>query len=119
MQRLGYQLFPVNPIYAGDTILGEKCVSSLAELKGTSNIDCVQIFRSKDVAESLAQQTINLWNQLPEKDKAKNPLVFWLQEGVISPQAARVAAQAGLDVVMNRCTYKECQRIMGSMATYV
>ena len=54
------------------------------------------------------------------KDKLKVK-VFWLQEGVINEEAALLIAQEGGDmkVVMNRCTYKECQRYMGPMATYV
>jgi O-acetylhomoserine (thiol)-lyase len=46
---------------------------------------------------------------------------FWLQEGVIAPEAAALISTKGrpsLGMVMNRCTYKECQRLMGPMATY-
>ena len=46
---------------------------------------------------------------------------FWLQEGVIAPDAAALISsegRPGLGMVMNRCTYKECQRLMGPMATY-
>jgi len=50
-----------------------------------------------------------------------NAKVFWLQEGVINEEAANLIAREGgkLKVVMNRCTYKECQRYMGPMATYI
>ena len=46
---------------------------------------------------------------------------FWLQEGVIAPEAAALVSskgKPGMGMVMNRCTYKECQRLMGPMATY-
>jgi O-acetylhomoserine (thiol)-lyase len=38
---------------------------------------------------------------------------LWLQEGVVSPEAARIATEGGLAVVMNRCIYKEAQRWRG------
>lgn len=44
--------------------------------------------------------------------------IFWMQAGVVSPEAARLASEAGMDVVMNRCIYKETQRIRGAMATF-
>jgi len=57
---------------------------------------------------------------LKVRDKL-NAKVFWLQEGVINEEAANLIAREGgkLKVVMNRCTYKECQRYMGPMATYI
>ena len=45
-------------------------------------------------------------------------LHFWLQEGVISPKAADIAKDGGLQVVHNRCTYKEAQRLRGTISTY-
>jgi len=117
MQRLGYKIIPVNPLYAGKDILGERCYSSLADVKQaiSSPLDCIQIFRSKDVALDVAKQAAASW----APSNSTIPPVFWLQEGVISPHAARFASSAGFDVIMNRCTYKECQRFMGPMATYV
>jgi len=118
MQRLGYKIIPVNPLYKGKEILGETCYASLADVKKSveTPLDCIQIFRSKDVALDVAKQAATSW--APDSNSTFPP-VFWLQEGVISPNAARFATQSGFDVVMNRCTYKECQRFMGPMATYV
>lgn len=55
---------------------------------------------------------------MAEEAAEVKPKVFWLQEGVISPKAAEVARQAGLEVVHNRCTYKEAQRLKGTISTY-
>ena len=45
--------------------------------------------------------------------------VIWMQEGIVSEEAAQIAADAGMDVVMNRCMWKEVQRLQGSITTYL
>ncbi|GAA0307772.1 O-acetylhomoserine (thiol)-lyase [Gracilibacillus halotolerans] len=103
MQRLGYKIIPVNP--RETEILGEKAYPDLKSVP--EPIDIVQVFRSPEAAIEVAKEAIEV-----------NPKVFWLQEGVISPEAERVAREAGLQVVHNRCTYKEAQRLRGTITTY-
>ncbi|CAM3939571.1 PLP-dependent aspartate aminotransferase family protein [Alkalicoccus chagannorensis] len=105
MKRLGYKLIPVNP--KETEVLGEKAYPDLASIPDDIEIDIVQIFRSPDVAVELAEEAIQI-----------NPKIFWLQEGVISDEAANLAKDAGLEVVHNRCTYKEAQRLKGSISTF-
>jgi len=105
LQRIGYKIIPVNP--RGGTILGEKVYASLKEIPVP--VDVVQVFRAPEAAPGIAREAA----QLPGRP------VFWLQEGIESQEAAEIAAGAGLPVVMNRCLWKEVQRLQGSIATYL
>lgn len=103
MQRLGYKIIPVNP--AETSVLGEKAYPDLTSVP--EKIDIAQIFRSPEAAVELAKEAAEV-----------RPEIFWLQEGVVSPEAAAIAREAGLEVVHNRCTYKEAQRLRGTISTY-
>jgi O-acetylhomoserine (thiol)-lyase len=105
LRRLGYRIVGVNPAYAGQEILGEPCVSTLEEVPHA--VDVVQVFRGAEHAPAIAREAAS--HSAP---------VFWLQEGVISDEAAQLAHAAGKWVVMNRCVFKEVQRIRGPLATY-
>lgn len=103
MQRLGYKVVPVNP--RETEVLGETAYPDLRSIP--FSIDIVQVFRSPEAAIEIAKEAAEV-----------KPKIFWLQEGVISPEAAKIAKSAGLDVVHNRCTYKEAQRLRGSIVTF-
>lgn len=103
MQRLGYKIIPVNPVET--EVLGEKAYPNLTSVPGP--IDIVQVFRSPEAAIGVAKEAIQV-----------KPKIFWLQEGVISPEAASIARNGGLDVIHNRCTYKEAQRLRGTIVTF-
>ncbi|RDY70709.1 aminotransferase class V-fold PLP-dependent enzyme [Halobacillus trueperi] len=103
MQRLGYQIVPVNP--RETEVLGEKAYPDLRSIP--FKVDVVQVFRSPEAAIEIAKEAAEI-----------RPDVFWLQEGVIAPKAAQIASEAGLEVVHNRCTYKEAQRLRGTIDTY-
>lgn len=103
MQRLGYKIIPVNP--RETEVLGEKAYPDLRSVP--EQIDVVQVFRSPEAAVELAKEAAEV-----------RPRVFWLQEGVISEEAVTIAKGAGLEVVHNRCTYKEAQRLRGTISTF-
>lgn len=103
MQRLGYKIIPVNP--KANEILGEKAYPNLKAIPGP--IDIVQVFRSPEAAVEVAKEAVEV-----------QPKVFWLQEGVISEKAVEIAKSHGLEVVHNRCTYKEAQRLRGTISTF-
>ncbi len=102
MQSEGYDIIPVNPRYAGQTILGQPVYSSLEEIPRP--VDIVDVFRRPSEAPDLARQAIDI--------SAK---VFWLQLGVINEEAARIAREGGLDVVMDRCVKIEHARFFGGL----
>jgi O-acetylhomoserine (thiol)-lyase len=100
MQSQGYRIIPVGP--KGDEILGEKVYRSLTEIPFP--VDVVQVFRAPQyVPEVLAGV-----RQMQHK-----PRFLWLQEGVVHQEAAREAVAYGLDTVMDRCTWKEYDRVHG------
>lgn len=92
MQRAGFQIVGVNPQYAGQTILGETCVSSLAEL--TRPIDVVNCFRRSEDMVEVALAAVKL-EPLPK--------VLWMQQGIANAEAREIAEAAGIQVVEDRC----------------
>lgn len=91
LQEHGYEIIPVNPILAGQEILGEKVYEKLQDVPGP--IDIVDIFRRSEFLPEVAADFI-------ETD-AK---VFWAQLGLESDEAAKILKKAGKsDIIMNRC----------------
>jgi len=94
----GYEVIPVSPKLAGKELLGQKAYGSLAEIPHP--VDMVDVFRNVDAAYGVAQEAIAI--------KAK---VLWLQLDIINEQAAVLAKEAGLKVVMDRCPKIEIPRL--------
>ena len=90
LQEHGYRIVPVNPRYAGRSILGERCYAGLREI--TDKVDVVDVFRKTEDVPPIAEDAI-----------AIGAKVLWSQLGVRDDEAARLAEAAGLKVVMNRC----------------
>ncbi len=88
LKRQGYKVIPVNP--KGGEILEEKVYTSLAEIP--EKIDVVDVFRPSEETPDVARSAA--------KVGAK---VLWLQQGIFSEEAERIAREAGMQVVMNRC----------------
>lgn len=109
LQAQGYRIVPVNPNYAGQQILGEKVYPDLrsaaeALATGGTRIDVVDCFRKPEEIEAIARDAI-----------AVHAGALWMQLGIENQAAADIAADAGLDVVMNHCMKVEHSRLM-SMA---
>jgi uncharacterized protein len=85
----GYRCIPVNPNCA--EVLGVPAVASLAEIEGP--IDLVDVFRRPQLCAAHAREAV-----------AVGAAALWLQLGIASPEARRIAAEAGLDYVENACT---------------
>jgi predicted CoA-binding protein len=100
LQAHGYRIIPVNPQYR--EILGEKCYPSLRELP--FKVDVVDCFRKSEEIPAIADDAI-----------AIGAKVLWMQLGVINQEAARKAAAAGLDVIMDRCMKIEHGRLFGGL----
>jgi uncharacterized protein len=98
LQSRGYRLSLVNPNLAGQTVLGERVVSSLAELVEQPEI--VDVFRRSEFVPDVAEAAI-----------AAGAKVLWTQLGVLNMEAAKRASAAGLLVVQNRCTAIEVRRL--------
>jgi predicted CoA-binding protein len=86
----GYRVIPVRPLDC-DGVLGVPCVASLADID--EQIDLVDVFRREDAAPGHAQEAVEA-----------GAGAFWLQLGLRSAEARRIATQAGLDYVEDACT---------------
>ncbi|MBP6530832.1 MAG: CoA-binding protein [Burkholderiales bacterium] len=100
MQRAGYRIIPVNPRYAGQNILGEPCVASLADVK--ERIDIVDCFRRSEEMVDVATAAAAV---------APLPRVLWMQIGVMNAEAAAIARDAGMTVVQDRCLKLDYQAL--------
>ena len=103
----GFKVIPVNPGMAGKTNLGQPVYASLKDVPAP--VDMVDIFRSPDVAPAIVKEA------LAEKDRL-GVKTIWMQLGVISEEAAAMAREAGLNVVMDRCPKIEYGRLSGEIS---
>jgi uncharacterized protein len=88
LQREGFRIIPVNP--KGGEILGEKVYERLEDIP--EPIDVVDVFRPSAETPAVARDAVKV-----------GATVLWLQEGISSEEAERIASEGGLKVVMNRC----------------
>jgi predicted CoA-binding protein len=100
LQEHGYRIIPVNPAY--EEVLGEKCYPSLKDIP--EKVDIVDCFRKSEDIEPLAKQAIEIGAK-----------VLWLQLGVVNEKAAKMARDAGLEVVQDRCVKIEHGRLFGGL----
>ncbi len=98
LQRAGYRVIPVNPAAAGQTILGEPVKAALGDIGEA--VDMVDVFRRSEDTPDVARDAVAIG--------AKS---LWLQLDIVSDEAARIALDGGLDVVMDRCTAVEAARL--------
>jgi predicted CoA-binding protein len=102
LKAKGFRIIPVNPGQSGQEILGEKVYASLADLE--EPVDIVDIFRNSEAALGITKEAIKMGAK-----------VVWMQLGVRNDEAAKLAEEAGLKVVMNRCPKIEYGRLSGEL----
>ncbi len=100
LQERGYRMIPVNPRQEGKEILGQKVYARLSDIH--EPIDMIDIFRSSKDALPVVQEALTL---MPK------PQVIWMQLTIRNDEAAKLAEDAGLKVVMNRCPKIEYGRL--------
>jgi uncharacterized protein len=86
----GYRVIPVRPLDCDD-VHGVPCVASLAGIE--EPIDLVDVFRRLDACPGVAEEAA-----------AAGAKALWLQLGLVSPEARRIAADARMDYVEDECT---------------
>jgi len=96
----GYKIIPVNPRY--DQVLGQTCYPDIESIP--EQVDIVDVFQRSDRVVPISRSAVNI-----------NAKVLWMQLGVVNEEAAELARQAGLDVVMNRCVKIEYARLFGGL----
>jgi predicted CoA-binding protein len=100
LQRHGYRVIPVNP--REPEILGQRSFASLRELPVP--VDIVDVFRAPAALPAIARDAVEIGAKC-----------LWCQFTVINEEGARIAANGGLTVVMDRCLKVEHARYAGRM----
>jgi uncharacterized protein len=88
LQAHGFRVIPVNPF--ADILLGERVYRRLAEIP--EHVDIVDVFRPAAEAAEVARQAV-----------AIGAGALWLQQGIVSDEARRIAVDGGLDFVEDLC----------------
>jgi uncharacterized protein len=100
LNERGFRVYPINPGRAGQIVAG---VTAYARLKDVPEpIDMVDVFRRSEFVPQVLDEVLAL---------SPLPKVFWMQLGVVNPEAAARAEAAGMTVVMNRCPKIEYGRL--------
>lgn len=99
LQEHGYRIVPVNP--RETEVLGERAWPSLLDVPPEIRIDVVDVFRRAEEAPAIARQAA-----------AVGARALWLQEGIVSEEAARIAADAGMEVIMGLCIREAGRRVL-------
>lgn len=102
LKRHGYRVIPVNP--AAEEIIGEKSHPNLASIQ--EQVDVVDIFRRSEDVGPIVRDAINIGAKF-----------IWMQEGVINEEAAKLARDAGLSVIMDKCMRKIHMKLNGIVET--
>ena len=100
LKRHGYRVIPVNP--RKTEILGETCYPSLLDVPVPVHV--VNVFRAPDALPEIAREAV-----------AIHAGTLWCQFGVINEQAAQIAENGGVTVIMDRCLKVEHARYVGRM----
>lgn len=96
----GYEVIPVNPGLAGQTVDGRRVYAKLADIPG--GVDMVDIFRNVAEVPGVVDEALAL---------ATKPKVIWMQLAIRDDAAAAKAEAQGIKVVMNRCPAIELPRL--------
>ena len=107
LQAEGYDIIPINPRYAGQTLLGKRVYASLTEAKEAGEqIEIVDVFRKAEDTPPIAQEAVKIGAR-----------VLWLQLGVRNDASGKIATDAGLTFVQDRCIKIEHARFFGGLHT--
>jgi uncharacterized protein len=88
LQSAGFKIIPVNP--NAEEILGQPAKAALDEID--MPVDAVQVFRPSEEAPDIARAAARMGAR-----------VLWLQLGLRSEEARKIATEAGMDYVEDRC----------------
>ena len=98
MQEFGYKVIPVNPFAVGEIIHGEKVVAKLSDIN--EKIDIVNVFRPSKETPGIAEDAVKI-----------NAKVLWLQYGIKNDAAEKIANDAQIKYISNRCIKQDYQNI--------
>jgi len=105
LKSQGFKVIPVNPI--ATELLGERCYPNLLEMPENLKeaVEIIDIFRPSEDVPPIVQQAVQLRRQYG------HPHVIWMQLGITNEAVAKLARDAGMNVVMDRCMWIEHRRL--------
>ena len=98
MQKYGFKVYPVNPSAKGQKILGEEVFAKITEIK--KPIDIVDVFRPSNETPGIAKEAVD-----------KKGKVLWLQYGIENDEAEKIAKDADIQYLSNKCIKQEYQKL--------
>ena len=98
MQDFGYKVIPINPFAEGEVINGEKVLASLEKI--SEPVDIVDIFRPSKETPGIANEAVKIGSK-----------VLWLQYGIQNEEAKKIAENAKIQYVSNKCIKQEYQKL--------
>jgi predicted CoA-binding protein len=99
LQEHGYRIVPINP---GETeVLGEAAYPTVLDIPSEIHVDVVDVFRRPEHTPEVARQAVRI-----------EAGALWLQEGIVSEEAARIATEGNVDVVMGICIRHVHERLI-------
>ena len=98
MQDFGYKVYPINPFAIGEIINGEKVIGSLENI--SEKIDIVDVFRPSNETPGIAKEAVNIKSN-----------ILWLQYGIKNDEAEKIANDANIKYISNKCIKQEYQRL--------
>ena len=105
LQRAGYRVVPVNPYH--EEILGEPCYPDLQAIPAEVDVDIVNVFRRSQFTPGVVEDAVARMEATGDR-----PLI-WTQIGVHHPEAERLAAEAELPYVADRCIMVDHRVLLG------
>ena len=97
MMDMGFDIIPVHP--ARSDVWGLKTYKSVADIP--AQVDIVDLFRNAKFCPDHAREVLTM-NPLPR--------IFWMQSGIVSPEAREILADSNITVIEDRCLKVELQR---------
>ncbi len=103
LKSQGHDVLPVNPV--AEEVLGVPCVPDLAGARATwgEAPEIVDVFRAPEHLVAVAKEAVEV-----------GAAWLWCQFGVVNEEANRVALDAGMDLVVDRCILVETRRLLDS-----
>ncbi|WP_299848387.1 CoA-binding protein [uncultured Roseovarius sp.] len=100
----GFTVIPINPGHAGKMLFGQLVRGYLSEIEDP--VDMVDIFRRSEHVPPVVEEALETFSGLQ---------TIWMQIGVVHEEAAQMARERGVEVIMNRCPKIENQRLFGEL----
>lgn len=99
LQEKGYKIIPVNPKL--DSVLGEKAYNKISDIPDDITIDIVNVFRRSIDTLPVVKDSIS-----------KKPKAVWLQLGITNDDAAKVAKDNNIMIIMDRCIKIDHEKLL-------